>query len=73
MSALCETTGMTDASKFIDELGGTTAVALLTKDSLSTVSGWRTRGIPVSKLLVLMKHAKEKKKDVPATYKRMLP
>lgn len=64
---------MTDASKFIDELGGTTAVALLTNDSLSTVSGWRTRGIPVVKLLVLMKHAKDKNKAVPTAYKKMLP
>lgn len=73
MSALCEATGMTDASKFIDELGGTTAVATLTKDTLSTVSGWRTRGIPIGKLLILMKHAKEKKKTVPPKYREMLP
>lgn len=64
---------MTDASKFIDELGGTTAVAQLTKDSLSTVSGWRTRGIPIGKLLKLMKYAKDKNKAVPPAYKRMLP
>lgn len=38
------------ASKIIDALGGTTAVAKMTEAPVSTVHSWRKNGIPASRL-----------------------
>lgn len=40
----------TEASKIIDKLGGTSAVARLIQTPVSTVHSWRRNGIPPSRL-----------------------
>jgi len=42
-----------DASKIIDELGGTTAVAELCKVTPQAVSQWREDGIPPARLMFI--------------------
>lgn len=66
---------MTDknASKFIDDLGGTGHVAALTNDRQNTVSGWRKRGIPTRKLLHLIRHAVQTDTPIPKNYRNLLP
>jgi len=41
------------AGKFIDECGGTTAVAKIFEIELASVSGWRRKGIPKGRVLTL--------------------
>lgn len=40
-------------SKLIDLLGGTTAVAKLTRSALTTVSDWRSTSIPMGKMILM--------------------
>lgn len=54
----------TPASRLIDALGGTTAVARLVESPTSTVHSWRKNGIPNSRLHHLRLAAKAKKLKV---------
>lgn len=52
--------GMITSDFIIDALGGTKAVADELSQALSTVSGWRERGIPSTHWLALSRLASER-------------
>lgn len=55
----------TYASRVIDALGGTTAVAIATEAPTSTVHSWRSIGIPPSRLAHLRLIAQQKGINLP--------